>query len=39
MVFGGALAAASFAASGHQLNFVAVSLDGVAGSLAGSWAA
>src|SRR2546428_18779 len=39
MVFGGALASASFAAPTHQLNFGAVSLDGVAGSLMGSWAA
>src|SRR5439155_23669962 len=35
----GALASSSFAAHGNQLDFVAVSLYGVAGSVVGSWAA
>jgi membrane protein DedA with SNARE-associated domain len=43
MLFGGALASATFAAAQHppvaRLSFVAVSLVGVAGSLIGSWAA
>jgi membrane protein DedA with SNARE-associated domain len=40
MVFGGALAASDFTAgSGNRLDLVAVSLVGVAGTLAGSWAA
>jgi len=41
MLFGGALASATFAATQHvtKLSFVEVSLVGVAGSLVGSWAA
>jgi membrane protein DedA with SNARE-associated domain len=41
MVFGGALATAAFASAQHlqPLDFVAVSLVGVAGNLVGSWAA
>ena len=41
MLFGGALASATFAATQHvqPLSFVAVSLIGVAGSMVGSWAA
>jgi membrane protein DedA with SNARE-associated domain len=41
MLYGGALASAAFASSHHvaQLNFALVSLDAVAGSLVGSWAA
>ena len=43
MLFGGALASATFAAAQHppvaKLSFVAISLVGVAGSLVGSWAA
>ena len=38
MLFGGALASAGFAA-GNQLDLVVVSLMGVAGTVAGSWAA
>jgi membrane protein DedA with SNARE-associated domain len=39
MLFGGALASAGFAAPGKDLDLVLVSLVGVAGNLAGSWAA
>src|SRR5438552_13596746 len=41
MLFGGALATATFAQSQHvaQLSFVGVSLVAVAGSVVGSWAA
>src|SRR5207244_5399101 len=38
MVYGGALASTSFA-PGHPVSFIGVALDGVAGSLAGSWVA
>jgi membrane protein DedA with SNARE-associated domain len=39
MLFGGALASAGFAGSGHELNLVLVVLAGTAGNLAGSWLA
>jgi len=39
MLFGGALASAGFAASGQQLDLVAVALVGTAGNLVGSWLA
>jgi len=39
MLFGGALASSAFAATGQELNFVAVGLLGTAGNVVGSWLA